>query len=215
MRRFEWALVLGLLASLLLTPSAGFARDCAATRQGVVRLHILAASDNDADQQTKLAVRDRLLAHSGELFALSPADGAEALDAVSTALPDLEKLANDELAARGSGDTAHAEITRMYFETRVYDQYILPAGVYDAVRVTIGGGEGKNWWCVMYPPLCLPAARPATDEATQAKTGEIVELEEAPAYRMGFATVELWERAVELVRQWSGQGVSTQSDQTH
>lgn len=203
LRRFEWALLIGLIVSLLAAPAAGFARDCKQARQGIVRMHILAASDGEADQQDKLAVRDALLAESGEIFAMVPADGAGALEAARESLQRIEEIAGRTLRERGSGNGVRASIARMYFETRVYDSYILPAGIYDAVRLEIGPGKGRNWWCVMYPPLCLPAAKPQDndDNEAAAKTGEIEELGETPGYRMGFAAVELWERAAQWLRE--------------
>ena len=72
-------------------------------------------------------------------------------------LPKLEAAANEALAAAGCGDLATVKLQAEEFAARVYDTFTLPAGVYDALRITIGEGEGRNWWCVAFPSLCLPA----------------------------------------------------------
>ena len=80
---------------------------------------------------------------------------ADAKQAILTDLPALEAAANAELQRQGSGDTARVSFHRELFPTRDYDTFSLPSGVYQSLRVTIGKGEGHNWWCVLFPPLCL------------------------------------------------------------
>ena len=116
----------------------------------IIRLHVVANSDTSADQAVKLAVRDAVLREAGRVL-----DGAEdPKQAVAAQLPALEATANAELQRQGSEDLARVSFRRELFPTREYDTFSLPAGVYDSLRVTIGQGEGHNWWCVMYPPLC-------------------------------------------------------------
>ena len=201
MKRVELSLLAGLLVSLLLAPGAAFAADCARVRGEVLRLHILAASDSDADQRCKLAVRDALLEQSGSLFE-SCQSAAQAAAAAQSALPRLEQTARRALLARGCTDPVTARVTRLYFGTRRYGGVTLPAGEYQAVQLVTGSGRGHNWWCVMYPPLCLPAARPAA-EATPAGR-DIAELDSAPGYKMGFASVELLKSAGQLLRRLAG-----------
>ncbi len=167
-----------------------FSATCDNIRDKVLRLHIIAASDTDSDQSVKLKIRDRILKESDELFYTD--EGI--LSAKEKALGNLEKiekLANDELLNNGLKPTAKAEFTNMFFDTRVYDNFTLPAGNYDAVRVIIGEGKGKNWWCVLYPALCIPAASDSLDTLTDE---EIKIIESAPRYEVKFLLVELIEK---------------------
>ena len=167
-----------------------FFATCDNIRDKVLRLHIIAASDTDSDQSVKLKIRDRILKESDELFYTDKG----ILSAKEKALGNLEKiekLANDELLNNGLKPTAKAEFTNMFFDTRVYDNFTLPAGNYDAVRVIIGEGKGKNWWCVLYPALCIPAASDGLDTLTDE---EIKIIEAAPRYEVKFLLVELIEK---------------------
>jgi len=193
MKRFEVAMVLGFALSVALTSVFSFASDCSAVREEVLRLHILANSDSDADQKLKLRVRDRVLAETGELFS-----GAESLEkAQSLARDNLQKIeaaAKDEISKSGFNYDVSAGLCRMYFETRHYDGYTLPAGMYDAVRVEIGSAEGKNWWCVMFPPICLGSAMVKDElEKVLSESGEDV-ITGTQKYKAKFFIVELFER---------------------
>ncbi len=187
--------------ALLITPLTGFARDSDHLRQGVVRLHILANSDSRDDQQLKLAVRDKILAETDGLF-LSAHNGGEALEAARDNMDEIVAIAQQELAAWGRSYQVRGQVARLYFTTRVYDDVTLPAGEYDAVQLTIGEGKGKNWWCVMYPPMCIPAALADQNEQAQPpEEAEIRNLNARPAYKMGFAVVELVEKAARYLAQ--------------
>ena len=157
----------------------------------IIRLHVVANSDTSADQAVKLAVRDAVLREAGRVL-----DGAEdPKQAVAAQLPALEAAANAELQRQGSEDLARVSFRRELFPTREYDTFSLPAGVYDSLRVTIGQGEGHNWWCVIFPSLCVPATADGFAEAAAAggvSTGEIRLLTQAdPAYTVKFRSLEL------------------------
>lgn len=122
--------------------------------RSVVRLHIIANSDTECDQELKLAVRDRLLERFGELFSECPDAGA-ALQTANANLDLIESVAADEISRRGFGYSVSAETGKFPFPTKVYGDVRLPSGSYNAVRVEIGNAAGHNWWCVMYPPLCF------------------------------------------------------------
>ena len=130
---------------------------CEGVRDSVVRLHILANSDSEEDQALKLKVRDAVLAAS-EDWQETAANAEEALVLAESRLPEIEAVARHTIVAEGYDYPVRAEVCRMYFTTRQYDTVTLPAGTYDAVRLSIGKAEGQNWWCVMYPPLCVGAA---------------------------------------------------------
>ena len=122
----------------------------------LVRLHVVAASDSDEDQAIKLRVRDAVLESLQDALA-DVADAAQAKAYIECNLPKIEAVANEVLAAAGCGDVAAVSLQIEEFAARVYDTFSLPAGLYDALRITIGPGEGRNWWCVVFPGLCLPA----------------------------------------------------------
>ncbi|MEA4921498.1 MAG: stage II sporulation protein R [Clostridiaceae bacterium] len=108
----------------------------------IVRLHVLANSDSEFDQAIKLKVRDAVLQ-----CGISEHPGEEELENIRLA-------ARECLIENGQDGRVTASFEKIYFETRDYDEFSLPAGYYDAVRVVIGNGEGRNWWCVVYPSLC-------------------------------------------------------------
>lgn len=130
---------------------------CEGVRENVVRLHILAHSDSAEDQALKLKVRDAVLDACAD-WQETAATPEEALLLAQERLPQLQAVAQQTVASEGYDYPVTAQVCRMYFTTRQYDTVTLPAGMYDAVRLSIGAGEGQNWWCVMYPPLCVGAA---------------------------------------------------------
>ena len=122
----------------------------------LVRLHVVAASDSEEDQAIKLQVRDAVL-ESLQAGLENATDIEAAKQYIASQLPKLESVANEVLAAAGCGDVATVSLQVEEFAARVYDTFSLPAGLYDSLRITIGEGEGRNWWCVTFPTLCLPA----------------------------------------------------------
>lgn len=197
--RRELAVLAGLLLALFLSNFTGFASACAGVRAGTLRLHILANSDSEADQALKLAVRDAILAGAGGLFAAGQTK-QEALEAARQSLPMLQTIAEETLRARGCGDAVSVRLEELYFDTREYEDFTLPAGRYDAVRIEIGAHEGKNWFCVLFPPLCLPAASDADDRDAPAYSEAERNAIHSP-YRIRFAAVELFEGWKEALRQ--------------
>ena len=148
-------------------------------RGELIRLHVVAASDSEEDQAIKLQVRDAVL--ESLQAGLENATDIEAAKAyIESQLPKLEAAANQVLAAAGGGDVATVSLQVEEFAARVYDTFSLPAGLYDSLRVTIGEGEGRNWWCVTFPTLCIPATTEGfeavgagfSDELTGSLTGE-------------------------------------------
>ncbi|MCM1132959.1 MAG: stage II sporulation protein R [Ruminococcus flavefaciens] len=148
---------IGLIMSILITNSVAVIRDgrrLDGLRESVLRLHILAESDSEYDQNLKLKVRDAIL----ESSILAGADSLESAE--QTAQNNLDKIvetAENVLRENGCNLPVSAEIADVEFDERVYGDITMPAGKYRALRVEIGSAQGKNWWCVMYPPLCIPA----------------------------------------------------------
>jgi len=198
-RMLAMAAGVGLLAAL--TGTALYAeRAQADIANGVVRLHILANSDREDDQAVKLLVRDALLPALTAL--LAEADGkASACDALEAALPDIAKTAEAVLLENGYVYGAQAGIARAYFPTREYGDIALPAGPYDALRIELGTGEGRNWWCMVFPPLCYVDITQAAVSAETSEALEAVLTTDGAALVTGkgdsawirFALVELWQ----------------------
>ena len=122
----------------------------------LIRLHVVGASDSAEDQTVKLRVRDAVLESLQEGLD-GVTDVAAARAYIEAHLPQLEEVANRALAAAGFADKATVRLQVEEFAARVYDTFTLPAGLYEALRITIGEGEGRNWWCVAFPSLCLSA----------------------------------------------------------
>ena len=157
-------------------------------RQELVRLHVVAASDSSEDQAIKLQVKDAVVSSlKADLEKLRSAD--EAVAYLQEHLPQIELLANQILQESGSGDVAGVSLQMEEFPARYYDTFALPAGVYQALRITIGTGEGKNWWCVAFPGLCLPATTSGFEDAASCaglSDGLTATLEEKSGYEIRF-----------------------------
>lgn len=120
----------------------------------VIRLHVVANSDDAADQALKYRVRDEIVAALGPL--LAPAgDCGESRELVRQRLPEVVRLAEETVRREGFDYPVQAELGRFAFPPRLYGELYFPAGEYEALRVVIGKGEGANWWCVLFPPLCF------------------------------------------------------------
>ncbi len=170
-----------------------FARECDNIRRDVLRLHVVAESDSENDQKLKLLVRDELLEKGGEIFSGTlTADEAEMVITPKTA--ELEKAAENVLRENGCNNSVKITVEEEYFSTRCYENFTMPAGVYTAVRVNIGSAKGQNWWCVMFPPLCLPAASADADADAFFTDGEMKVVSSSPEYEPRFKIVEIYER---------------------
>ncbi len=140
----------------------GMRRDISAS---VLRLHIVANSDSGFDQTVKLQVRDRILTDCGFLFAGSPSAAESAARAREYA-GVIRQTAQAELRRQGFLYPVSVQVGDCRFPTKDYGGVRLPAGCYTAVNIKIGAAAGRNWWCVMYPPLCLTGGSVKADEET-------------------------------------------------
>jgi len=122
----------------------------------LIRLHVVANSDSQADQTVKLQVRDAVV-ESLQMAMTNVGDMEQAKAYLEENLPKIQAVADSVLAQAGFDTEAVVTLCREAFDTRFYDTFTLPAGVYESLRITIGEGEGKNWWCVVFPTLCIPA----------------------------------------------------------
>lgn len=156
-RIIELSVALALVISVV-TSIVGFANDCNDIRNNVIRLHILANSDSPEDQEIKLKVRDELLECGSELFS-GKMNRENSEEILADNINDIQYIINGVLADNGFDYGCEIYLTDEYFETREYEDFTMPAGEYRALKIILGEGGGHNWWCVMFPPLCLPAAK--------------------------------------------------------
>ena len=191
MQKRTLALVLLIVSALTVSVCAALQAQQQRMSEKIIRLHVVANSDSSADQAIKLHVRDAVLAAARQ--ALQGAGDPQ--QAIAQALPQLEAAANAALAAQGSRDTASVSFRRELFPTRDYDTFSLPSGVYRSLRVTIGAGGGHNWWCVIFPSLCVPATADGFVQAaeaggfTRAEIGLMTQADEG--YVLKFRSLEL------------------------
>lgn len=132
----------------------------------VVRLHILANSDGQEDQRVKLLVRDAVLKESAGWFS-GEETGYQAEAILMEKIPLLEQTAERVLEGEGLSYPVSCTLEKTPFDTRVYEKFTLPAGIYDALTIKIGEAKGKNWWCMVYPELCIPPAVASEKEEIQ------------------------------------------------
>lgn len=190
LRHWESALLFGVGFALMM--GVWLSGQQKALAEQMVRLHVVANSDSEEDQAVKLLVRD------GVLEAVSPwLEGVEtreeAMDILARRLPELARLGAD-IAGEGVEVTASLE-EDVWFPTKEYADFALPAGKYTALRITLGEGEGHNWWCVVFPPLCLGSVSETVAERAGSFSGDQVRLitGENEGYVVKFKAMELWD----------------------
>lgn len=188
----ELAMLLGMAFSVFCAGFCGFAEDYRDITQTVFRLHILANSDSEEDQSLKLKVRDAVLEENSGIFKNCKSAEEAAFEARKH-MDEIKASAERVLAENGAGYGAECGIAKMRFDDRIYEDMTMPAGEYLALRVTLGEAEGKNWWCVMFPPLCLPAVSgEAAEEIFSPEELDILENRES--YECRFYFLELLEK---------------------
>lgn len=150
------SLCVGMVISLLFT-FLPFEAQCKDISDEVFRIHILANSDSKVDQALKLKVRDAVI-NSAQPLLSDVYSKEKAKEIISENLDFLTSVARDTVKENGFQYSVTAKVTRLDFSTRYYENVIMPSGEYDALQIRIGNAEGKNWWCVMYPTLCVYSA---------------------------------------------------------
>ncbi len=138
----------------------------AAIYDTVVRLHVVANSDSDEDQALKLKVRDSVIS------VVTPAvegckSQAEAISAIDAIIPEIESAARSAIIQNGYDYTVSVKLGEEYYPTKNYESCAFPEGEYVSLRVLIGESEGQNWWCCLFPPLCLSAATPEDESSNE------------------------------------------------
>ena len=192
MRKKEWFVLIACIFCIACSALFSFGEECSFIRENTLRLHILANSDSPADQVLKLKIRDAVLSCSGELF--SGCDTRQKMiSAAQEQLPKIQQVAEQTALHNGYELPVTVSVTDMFFDTRRYDHVILPAGTYTAVRIELGAAAGKNWWCVLYPPLCVSAAQTGFTEEEAQISDSLLQQDALPRYRARLAVVEWWE----------------------
>ena len=198
MKRFVVSIVAGILVAAVVCVG-GFIRTSERISSDVLRLHVLANSNLEKDQELKLKVRDAVLKEGKDIF-----DGElnvnNAEEKIALEKDRLIGKAQKVVYENGFDYDVDIFVTDEYFETRSYGDFTLPAGRYTAVKVTLGEGAGHNWWCVMFPPLCLPAAQDTTDVDLYLDKDEVKVLKSDPEYDVRFKVVEWYEKIKDYLR---------------
>ncbi len=163
----------------------------------VIRLHVIANSDSKEDQNLKLQVRDRILEQAEQLYPAG-ADVETAQKYIEANLSQLERAGQQVVVEQGYTYPVSAAVKQVWFPTKQYDGFALPAGNYTALQIVIGEGDGQNWWCVVFPPLCLGSVTEEIEAAEQAgsfTSGQTALITgESGGYVVKFKAMELWER---------------------
>lgn len=190
-KNIELGVLFGLLCAVLLS-FARFDLRCDELRQNVLRLHIIANSDSVEDQDLKLAVRDEILKNSVDIF--KECDNLEtALNTANLKTEELKDIANGVIKSNGFDYESTVSVGDSYFNTREYDDFTLPAGIYKSLTVKLGNAQGKNWWCVVFPCVCVPSASEASLSDTVSDSAAQT-AENASKYTVKFKTVEIYEQ---------------------
>jgi len=171
--------------------------------EGVIRLHVVAHSDSQEDQQLKLAVRDRVLEYAAALY--QDGDDLEtARQRIESNLLYLAAEGHRAVEEMGYDYPVSAGLERTWFPTKTYMDFALPAGYYTALRIVIGEGGGQNWWCVVFPPLCLGSASETVEDAAAAglfSQGQVALITgENQQYVIRFKAIEWWEQLKRMLR---------------
>lgn len=142
------------LVMLAYRPGTNSASDCAYTWDNLIRLHVVANSNLPRDQEVKLKVRDAILDKAYDLFAeISSKEQAQRV--LQRHLEEFSQVAAQVVNEQGDKYPVRAEIGKMHFPAKAYGDIFLPEGDYDALRIVLGEGQGANWWCILFPPLCF------------------------------------------------------------
>ena len=190
-----WECALLLAFSLTLLSGVWAAGSQSALAEDVVRLHVIANSNRPEDQALKLQVRDAVLEAAGNALT-GTKDRAAAEETLLRCIPTLEAAGSRAVSAAGYDYPVAVTLTDHWFPTKEYRDFSLPAGTYRALRVVIGDGAGENWWCVVFPPLCLGSVTEQV-ETTAAMAGlseqEIRLITGAEGYVIRFKLLEWWQ----------------------
>ena len=168
----------------------------------VVRLHVVANSDSEEDQALKLKVRDAIISVTGEAVKDCRSQ-SEAIAAIGAVMDDIESAARGVIEREGYDYDVVVEIGEEYYPTRTYESCAFPEGEYVSLRVLIGDAVGQNWWCCLFPPLCLSAATPEDEQDNEeafisvglsSEQYKVITETDTPKYRARFKILEVFSK---------------------
>jgi stage II sporulation protein R len=191
------------ILNLYMPQAEATAQDPMVIPNEAIRLRILADSDSAQDQEAKRLVRDAVNAEITKWVQdLTSLDEARTL--IQSRLPEIQQIAQEVIAAQGLDQSVKTDFGTVSFPTKLYGQFLYPAGEYEAILITLGEGTGSNWWCVLFPPLCFLdfSNGEATSEGFEENPAEEKTAEKAPVYEeqdespveVRFFLVELWDK---------------------
>ncbi len=194
-KRIKLSVLFGLICAILLSMTH-FNAVCDDLRQNVLRLHIIANSDAAADQQLKLKIRDEILLQTGGIFAdVKSLEAAEY--ETEKNLSRFSEIANRVIKENGFEYEARVSLGDCFFETRHYDSFSLPAGTYRSLIINLGNAKGENWWCVIFPSVCIPAATDG-DLRESVREESATVAQQSERYIVKFKAVEIYEKIKNL-----------------
>ncbi len=196
-KAFNLSLLCALLFCFFIT-LADFNASCEELKNNVLRLHILANSDSSCDQELKIKVRDAILSQSEELFKETN-DINGAILRAEASIDEITEIAKNVLKDEGYNYKVEAKVDTAYFATRHYEDFTLPAGYYNSLIVSLGDAEGKNWWCILFPELCVPSSTPKAELSDAVSTKSESICKNSERYIARFKIVEIYEKIKKLI----------------
>ena len=178
-----------------------FSAQCSDIENSILRMHVIANSDSDEDQRVKLLVKDEVVKEGAKLLENAETK-EEAINILMENILLLEETANKELFENGFDEKACVSIEKTFFPTRQYENVTLPAGMYDSLLVEIGEAKGKNFWCVMFPSMCIPMAQDE-DKLCEVLTLDEYEITSNPQkFKIQWKTAEIFEKIRNLIKNY-------------
>ena len=208
MKKIIGAICIGFLCTLIM----GYRFDAteAALAESVIRLHVLANSDSAEDQALKLKVRDRVIEEIDGIFTDSE-NVVGAKSKIEGNIDFIKDIAKDEIRKNGYDYDVNVSLGMSDFPTKEYGNIILPAGSYEALKIEIGSAKGKNWWCVLFPPLCFvdetcvtpsSEAMDKIEESLGEDGKEFVSKDKSSSVEFRFKTYEMWQNGKQRIAMW-------------
>lgn len=189
MKKITLSILSALILSVIIRGAVG-AYEVESATDKLIRLHVVANSNSSEDQALKLLVRDRILEFVSEITECAESK-EEAEEIIRCETDEITAVAQEALS--GSGYSAEVFYEKVLVDKREYDGFTLPEGYYDALCVVIGEGEGKNWWCVLYPSLCVSGAI-SLDDCEEFDDSELIIIKEPEKVRYKLFCYELWQK---------------------
>ena len=199
MKALEKSIICGLIFTNIYN-FVNFSVSCENTSKEVLRLHILANSDSEKDQKIKMNVKNVVQNFTSKLLK-GAINKNVAIKILKENTENIKKIAEKELAGKDIGNKKiEINFNETFFKTRDYSQFIMPSGFYDALIIKIGSGKGRNWWCVIFPFLCLGVAQSEKALSTFSSQGRKILKLKKPKYKLKLKILEIYQNLRETLR---------------